>query len=72
MKELAIARARLVRNLIAQDNQESASIDRQGHGDQEFPFHIFKSGNKMSVDFRRTADDKIGMNPSRTIRSPHS
>ena len=25
----------------------------------------------MSVDFRRNVDDKIGMNPSRTIGSPH-
>ena len=61
-KELAIGRVRLGNNLIAEANQVSASIDRREHSDWDFPFKSRKSGNKMSVDFERNADDKIGMN----------
>ena len=59
------------RNLIAEANQLSASIDRKGHGDQEFPFWSRKSGNILSVDFGRNADDKIRMTPLRPIGRPH-
>ena len=52
-------------------NRESAPIDRLGNSDQDFPFGIWKSGNGMSVDFGQNADNKIGMNPSRTIKSTH-
>ena len=50
--------------------QARAPIDIQGHSDGDFPFGSWKIGNKMSVDFGWNADDKIGMNPLITIRSP--
>ena len=69
-KELVIGSTRLGENIIAEANQPSDSIDRWGHSDWDFHFGSEKSGNKMSVDFRRNVDDKIGTNPSRTIGSP--
>ena len=51
-------------------NQVIASIEIKRHGDRDFPFGSQKSGNETSVDFGRNADDKIGMNPSRTIGIP--
>ena len=69
-KYIVISSEWLGNKLIVSANQESTPIDIRGHGDREFPFGIQKSGNKMSVDFGRNADDKIGMNPSRTIRIP--
>ena len=69
-KDLAIISARLGNNIITEANQASVVIYRWGHNDRDFPFGSRKSGNKMSVDFERNADDKIGMNPSRTIRTP--
>ena len=44
-------------------NQASASIDRWGRVDWEFPFRSQESGNKMSVGFGQNADKKIEMNP---------
>ena len=70
-KYLAIGSARLRDKLIAEANQSSASIDRWVHGDWYLYLGSQKSGNKMSVDFGRNTDDKIGMEPSRTIRRPH-
>ena len=66
-KELAIGSARLSDKIIAETNQEIDYVDRQGRRDWGFSFGSHKSGNKMSDDFGRNADDKIGMNPSRTI-----
>ena len=48
-------------------NQAIDFIEIQIHGDYDFPFGSWKSGNEMSIDFGRNADDKIGMNPLRTI-----
>ena len=59
-------------NLIAHANQASNCIDEQRNGDQAFPFGSPKNGNEISVDFGRNADDKIGMNPLRTIGRLHS
>ena len=70
LKDLAIICARLVENLIIYANQAIASIDRLGHGDQELTLGSSNIGNKMSVDFGRNADDKIRVNPSRTIGIP--
>ena len=67
LKDLAIIGVRLGDKISIHSNQVSASVDIQVHGDWEFPFGSRKSGNKMSVDFRQNADDKIGMNPSRTF-----
>ena len=69
-KELVIGIAQLGDKLIAEANKSIASIDIQVQGDQEFPFVSWESGNKMSVDFGWNIDDKIGMNPLRTIRIP--
>ena len=62
-KELAIGSARLDNNIILESNQASTSIDRLGYSDQEFSSGSPKSGNKMSVGFRRNSYNKIGMNP---------
>ena len=70
-KDLAICSARLDYKLVAEANQLRTSIDIRGNGDWEYPFGSRKIGNEMSVGFGRNADDKIGMNPSRAIRSPH-
>ena len=59
LKDLAIVSERLGNKLIAEANQASASIDRRGHSDQGFSFRSQKSGNKMSVDFERNADEKL-------------
>ena len=69
-KYLAISSAQLGDKLIVNADQAIAPIDRQRHGNQEFPFQSQKSGNKMNVDFGRKADEKIGMIPPRTIGSP--
>ena len=70
LKYIEIGTVRLGNNIITEANQASVVIYRWGHNDRDFPFGSRKSGNKMSVDFERNADDKIGMNPSRTIRTP--
>ena len=70
-KELAVGSMRLGNNIMTEANQSSASIDRWVHGDWYLYLGSQKSGNKMSVDFGRNTDDKIGMEPSRTIRRPH-
>ena len=69
-KEFAIVSMRLGKNLIAEANKSISSIDIWDHSDQEFPSGSRKSGNEMSVDFGRNMDDKIGMNPLRTIGIP--
>ena len=46
-------------NPIAEENQASAYIDRDGHSDGDFPFWSQKSGNKMSADFGRNANEKL-------------
>ena len=69
-KDLTIGSARLGENIIAEANQSSASIYIPVKGDQEFPFESQKSGNKMSVDFGRNTDEKIGTNLSTTIGIP--
>ena len=56
--------------IIAEANQVSNSVDRRGHSDRYFPFGSRKSGNEMSVYFGRNANDKIGMNPLKSIWSP--
>ena len=61
--------ARLGDKLIVESNQVSAYIERRGHGDRKFPSGSRKSGNEMTVEFGRNADDKTGMNPLRTIGS---
>ena len=67
LKELVIGSAWLGDKLAAEANQASASVDILRHGDWDFPFRIQKSGNKISVDFVWIVNDKIGINPSRTI-----
>ena len=62
-KYIAIGSARLGGNLIAESNQESASIYRRGHSDWYFPFGSWKSGNKISVNFGQNVDEKNRMNP---------
>ena len=62
-KDLTISSAQLVGKLIVHTNQSSAFIDIQGHGDHDFPFRSWKSGNKMSVDFGQNAYENIGINP---------
>ena len=64
--------ARFGDKFIMHTNQSSTSIDRQGHSDRDTSLEIRKSGKKMSVDFGWNADDKIGMNPSRTIVIHHT
>ena len=66
-KEITISIKRLGDNIIVEDNQARSSIDRRGNGNRDLPFGSWKSGNKMSVDFGRNMNDKIGMNPLRTI-----
>ena len=66
-KEIVIGSAQLGCNLIRETNQGVTSIHILVHGDWEFPFGSRKISNKMSVYFGQKADDKIGMNPSRTI-----
>ena len=68
-KELAISSSHLGNKLIAHDKHSITFIDIHLHSDQDFPFEIMKSGNKMSVDFGRNTDETIGMNSSRTIGS---
>ena len=70
LKEIVIGSAKLSNELVVKSNQESAYIDRHGHSDGGFPFGSHKNGNKTSVDFGRTSDGRIGMNPSRTIEIP--
>ena len=48
-------------------NQASASVDILVHVNRDFYFESRNIGKKISVDFGRNANDKIGMNPSRTI-----
>ena len=60
--------SRLGDNLIREANQSRYYIDRLVQGDQDF--HSWKSANKICVDFRRSADDKIGMNLLITIGRP--
>ena len=65
-EELAISRARLEKTLI-HTNQARVSIDRRGHGDQDFSFEGQKSCDKNSIDFGRNTNNGIPMNPSITI-----
>ena len=69
-KEIAVGSARLGKNIIEGSSQASASVERRGHRDQDFPFGSRESGNKMGADFGRNADETLVMNPLRTIRSP--
>ena len=62
-KYIDIGSAWLGNNIIEEANQASAFVDMWGHSDWGLPFGSRKSGNKMSVDFGRNTDDKIGMNP---------
>ena len=68
-KDLVIYSAQLGDKIIVEANQASTSIDRRRNGDWDFLFGSRKSGNEMSVDFGRNVDEKITMNPSKTIRS---
>ena len=70
LKELVIGSKWLGDKIAAEANQASASVDILRHGDWDFPFRIQKSGNKISVDFVWIVNDKIGINPSRTIILP--
>ena len=70
-KELAIFSARLGDNIIMEDKQASASVDKQGRGDWDFLFGSQKTSNEMSVDFGRNVDEKFAMIPSIAIVSPH-
>ena len=65
-KELAIIRARSDKTLI-HTNQAIASIDRQGHGDQEFPFRTWNICDEMIIYFGRNTNNRITMNPSINI-----
>ena len=56
--------------LIVHSKQLSTPIDIQEHGDQYFLFGSRKSGNKISVNFGRNIDEKIGMKPLRNIGVP--
>ena len=67
-KEITGIRDRL-NNTLLSTNQESASINRWGHGDWKISFGSWKSCNKMSTNFGRNTNDSIAMNPSRTTRS---
>ena len=58
-KELVIISARLGQNLIADAYQASASIHIRVHSDWYFPFKSRESGNEMSADFGRIADEKL-------------
>ena len=69
-KDIYIVCVRLGNNIFAETKQLSTSIDREGHGDWDFPFGSWKSGNKMSVDFGKNTNDKIKMNLSISIGSP--
>ena len=69
-EDIMIGSARLGKNIIANANQDISSVDIRVRGGQYLPFGSQKIGNEMSVDFRGNADEKIGMNPSRTIGSP--
>ena len=55
-KELAVGSMRLGNNIMTEANQSSASIDKKGHRDQDFPFGSRKSVNEMSVDLGWNAD----------------
>ena len=44
-KDIAICSSQLGDKLIAESNQLSAPVDRQWHGDREFPFGSWESGN---------------------------
>ena len=58
-KYLVIGSARLGDKIVLEAKQASTSIDRQGHGYQDFPFGSRKSGDGMSVDFGRNANEKL-------------
>ena len=70
-KNLEISSAQLYDKIIAHANQYNASIAIREHSDQEFTFRNWKSSKNISVDFGRNADEKIGMNPLRTIGISH-
>ena len=59
LKDIEISSAHMGKNIIVHANEASTFIDRRGHGDWDFPFESWKSGNKMSVFFGRDMDDKI-------------
>ena len=67
-EELAINRAHLDK-IIIHTNQSRASINRQVKDDRDFSFSSRKSFDKMSIYFRRKSNNRIPMNPSRTIGS---
>ena len=68
LKCLTIGSAWLGDKLITEANQASTSIYRWGHGDWAFPFDIQKSSNKMIAISGQNTYEKIGINPSRTIK----
>ena len=70
LKDIVIGSKRLVEQIVVENKQAITYIYIQGHGDLDFPFGSRKSGNKISVDFGRNVDEKIGMNPLRSIGSP--
>ena len=51
LKDITIFSEWLGNKLIAHSSQASTYIDRWVHGDRDFPFGSWKSGNKMTVDF---------------------
>ena len=61
-KELKIGSAWLGEKLIVEANQESVYINRWENGDQDLSFGSHKSGNEMSADFWRNADEKLEWN----------
>ena len=71
-KDIDIGSVLLGDKVIAEANQARSSTDRKGHGYQYFLFGSWKSGNEISVDFGRNANENISMNPSRATRSPCS
>ena len=66
-KDITIGSEWLDKNIITEANQSRNYIDRRGNSDRNSPFGSCKSGDEMSVDFGRNVDDKISMNPLRTI-----
>ena len=52
-----------------EENQASASIDREGHSDGNLPFWSRKSGNKMSVDFGRNPNEKLELTHQEPLES---
>ena len=60
---LAIYSVCLGNKLVAEDNQTSTSIDRQGNGHWDSLFGSWKSGNGISADLERNLDEKNSRKP---------